>query len=332
MPPPKFIIGSLAFGKAFTVEEQDLLIPFMRELGVKEADSGPTWPLHAPGTAEQMIGAMLQYMSQDYIVDSRVECMGNGDGTMTADAIAKSLDRTLANLGLKKLNIFYCDRPDYKTPVAEQAGAIDKAYREGKFTMFGVCNFPIPFLEEWLQVCDEKGYVKPKVFQGMYNLLCRTYEETHFALLRKHGIRFFAHSPIAGGFLTGKVTFAADPSELEGTRWEKGPGNTFGNAYIACYDKPSMHDAVRTMSKLCEAHAIGLFDAAVRWSFYHSKLVGGPILSEKGDGVVLGAHNLSTLRKYVDAYVAGPLPEDLAKGLDGLWDGVREDASPLLAW
>jgi aflatoxin B1 aldehyde reductase len=195
-----------------------------------------------------------------------------------------------------------------------------------------VCNFPVPFLEKWLQVCEEQGYVKPSVFQGHYNLLCRSYEETHFPLLRKHKIRFFAHSPIAGGFLSGKVTFAADTSELKGTRWERGPSNAFGNAYTQAYDKPSMHKAVRTMAELCKSHDLQLIEVAVRWMFYHSALVGGPLLSEKGDGVVLGVHSLEMLRRYADAYVAGPLPEELVSGLDGLWDGVKADSSPFLQW
>ena len=193
-------------------------------------------------------------------------------------------------------------------------------------------NFSIPLLENWLQICEEHGYVKPGVFQGQYNLLCRSYEESHFPLLRKHDIRFFAHTPIAGGFLTGKVTFATDPSELKDTRWERSPSNVFGHAYIACYDKPSMHDAVRTMDKLCKGHGLQPFDAAVRWIFYHSRLMGGRIFDEKGDGVILGGHNYAMLLAYADAYSAGPLPEELVRELDGLWEGVKPDSSPLLAW
>jgi aflatoxin B1 aldehyde reductase len=187
-------------------------------------------------------------------------------------------------------------------------------------------------LKSWLQVCEEKGCIKPSVFQGQYNLLCRSYEQSHLEFLRKHDIRFFGHSPFAGGFLSGQLTFATDPSELKGTRWEDSPSNAFGKAFLACYDKPSMHAAVRKMSALCESHQVGMFEAALRWTFYHSGLVGGPILSEGGDGVVTGARNLETLRKYADAFIAGPLPEELESGLTGLWDEVKEDASPFLAW
>jgi aflatoxin B1 aldehyde reductase len=181
-------------------------------------------------------------------------------------------------------------------------------------------------------VCEEHGYVKPKVFQGQYNLLCRSYEESHFPLLRKHGIRFFAHSPIAGGFLTGKVTFATDPAQLKASRWERSPSNVWGNSYLGCYDKPSMHDAVRTMDKVCKEHGLEIFDAAVRWMFYHSALVGGPMLREEGDAVVLGSHTLQMLKDYADVYLAGPLPEELVQALDGLWEGVKKDANPNLQW
>jgi aryl-alcohol dehydrogenase-like predicted oxidoreductase len=105
-PPPKFILGCLTFGQAVPEEEQDQLIPFMRELGARHVESAPTWPLHAPGTSEQAIGEMLKYMKQDYLVDSRVECKGSGDGTMTADAISTSLERTLKSLGLKKVGLW----------------------------------------------------------------------------------------------------------------------------------------------------------------------------------------------------------------------------------
>ena len=193
-----------------------------------------------------------------------------------------------------------------------------------------MCNFPAPLLEKWLEVCDEHDYVKPTVFQGQYNLLCRSYEESHLPLLRKHDIRFFAHSPLAGGFLSGKVTFASDPSELKDTRWEKSDSNAFGMGYVDRYDKPSMHDAIRKMNDLCEAHDLPLFEAAVRWMFYHSRLIGGPLFAEEGDAVILGTHGLAVMQKYADAYAAGPLPKELVKGLDGLWEGVRADSSPVL--
>jgi hypothetical protein len=104
MPPPKFVIGDIAYDDLIPQEEVEELIPFMKELGLREADASPSWPIQSPGKLEPMLGMMLQVMGRHYLVDSRVECKGNGDGSMTADAIAKSLDKTLAALGDPKVS------------------------------------------------------------------------------------------------------------------------------------------------------------------------------------------------------------------------------------
>ena len=57
----------------------------------------------------------------------------------------------------------------------------------------GVSNFSLVMLEEWLATCESQGYIKPTVYQGQYNLLCRAYEHGLFPILRKHGIRFTAY-------------------------------------------------------------------------------------------------------------------------------------------
>lgn len=48
-------------------------------------------------------------------------------------------------------------------------------------------------LEEFLDICEEKGFVKPSVFQGQYNAVCRRPEQDLMPLLRKHGIAFYAY-------------------------------------------------------------------------------------------------------------------------------------------
>jgi aflatoxin B1 aldehyde reductase len=47
-------------------------------------------------------------------------------------------------------------------------------------------------LQDWMRICEEKGYVKPSVYQGQYNLFCRTYEDALFPVLRKYGMHFAA--------------------------------------------------------------------------------------------------------------------------------------------
>jgi aflatoxin B1 aldehyde reductase len=51
-----------------------------------------------------------------------------------------------------------------------------------------VSNYKADTLKELLAICEEKGYVKPTVYQGMYNVLCRHADSKLFPLLREHGI------------------------------------------------------------------------------------------------------------------------------------------------
>lgn len=195
-------------------------------------------------------------------------------------------------------------------------------YLKGSFAQFGVCNISVEMLEEWLSIADEKGYIKPTVYQGQYNLLCRSYESTLFPLLKKYNISFIAFSPLAGGFLTGKLTFAENVEALQGTRFEVSDTNFGGMRYRSFYDKPALNEALRQASPLCAANGIELAEAAMRWILYHSGLDG-----ERGDGVITGPNNLSQLAGYVKARDAGTLPKDLAKALDTLWDDRVEEAA-----
>lgn len=183
-------------------------------------------------------------------------------------------------------------------------------------------------LEEWLHIADEKGLVKPTVYQGQYNLLCRTYETTLLPLLRKHNISFVAFSPLAGGFLTGKLTFSKKSEDLKGTRFEVSDTNFGGMRYRSFYDKSAMHEALQKAAPFCVSHGISLPEAALRWLLYHSSLE-----ADRGDGVVIGPSNLSQLDSYVKTKNAGPLPEDLAKELAALWnDRVKEAAASIVEY
>lgn len=47
--------------------------------------------------------------------------------------------------------------------------------------------------KKWMSVCDEKGYVRPSVYQGQYNLLCRRCEDDLMPVLKKYGMAFNAY-------------------------------------------------------------------------------------------------------------------------------------------
>lgn len=136
------------------------------------------------------------------------------------------------------------------------------------------------------------------------------------------------YSPLAGGMLSGKVTLSNnDPEVLRGTRFEISKDNLMGMKGREWYDKPSFHEAIRQLSVLCETRGIDLVQASLRWILHHSALDG-----EKGDGIIIGPRNQQQLDAYAAAIHSGPLPEALAQGINDLWEGVAEDAAPILVY
>jgi len=121
-------------------------------------------------------------------------------------------------------------------------------------------------------------------------------------------------SPLAGGFLTGKLT-GGDP--LDGTRFEE--GNMMGAFYKSMFDKPSMHSAVKKLQAVIKPQGITLTEASLRWLVYHSAL-------REGDGVTLGASKMSHLEDNTKDIAKGPLPDDVVEGMEEMWKTCKADA------
>ncbi|KAI1337311.1 Aldo/keto reductase [Xylariaceae sp. FL0016] len=325
MMAPKILIGTGCWGHNFDIEKARDQVAQLNKLGCEQIDTAALYPFTDPHTAEKFIGEIGH---DGILVDTKAMWFDGGKHTLTVDAVAKSMEESLSRLKTNKVNLFYALGPDHATPLHEQAKAFDLVYRQGKCTKTALSNFSPQSLKEYLDICDEMGYVKPSVFQGQYNILCRTYETSLFPLLRQHNIGFMAYSPLAGGLLTGKVTLTNnDPEKLKGTRFEVSKDNIMGMAGRHWYDKPSFHDAIRRFSEMCTEYGIDMAEASMRWALNHSILDG-----DKGDGIIIGPRYQKQFDSYAAAIHGGPLPGALVESINALWDGVAEDAASIVVY
>jgi len=169
----------------------------------------------------------------------------------------------------------------------------------------------------------EQNLVMPSVYQGQYNVFCRGYEDDLFAVLKEFGIAFEATSPLAGGFLTGKLSYSPSTEELEGTRFEVGKGNMLGAVYRMWYDQPVYHEAMRSLDKIAKGLETTGAQCALRWVLFHSPL-------NDPDAIVIGPSTLKQLRDYIDARKAGPLPGYAAERIGALWSKVKDHGSTII--
>lgn len=133
------------------------------------------------------------------------------------------------------------------------------------------------------------------------------------------------YSPLAGGFLTGKLKPTSDPKELRGTRFEIADDNPFGKAFRHWYDKPSMHEAIDKLRTLTTVNNISLESAAMRWLRFHSAL-------EAGDGIIFGASKIPQVKSTCETSDAGPLPEGLVEELSNLWKMCKVDGAAIVQY
>ena len=91
-------------------------------------------------------------------------------------------------LRVDSVPLWYLHGPDRKTPWAVTFEATDKLYKEGKFERLGISNYKASEVEEILSLCEEKGWVKPTVYQGPYNAIQRQIEPELIPVMRKWGM------------------------------------------------------------------------------------------------------------------------------------------------
>ena len=125
-------------------------------------------------------------------------------------------------------------------------------------------------------------------------------------------MRLASFSPLGGGFLTGKVTFATEGSDsLNRTRFA---GESTQKYFLNTFDKPEAHDALRKLHSVCQEYDLTLSEVCLRWLMHHSAL-------GSEDAIILGAKRIDQLESNVANCRKGPLPQALVDAVESMSEG-----------
>jgi len=115
---------------------------------------------------------------------------------------ARSLDDSLAALGVDYVDLLLVHWPEKNTPLAETMGALATAKRQGLTRHIGVANFNIAMLDDAIRLCPE-----PLV---TLQAECHPYlDQTKvIAACRERGLVLTAYCPLARGRLQGDPVLA----------------------------------------------------------------------------------------------------------------------------
>ena len=258
-------------------------------------------------------------------------------GTHKPSILREKFEISLKELGTNCVDIFYLHAADRSVPFAETLECVDQFHKEGKFIQLGLSNFAAFEVAEIVMTCKAHGWVRPSVYQGMYNAITRGIEPELLPCLKRYGIPYVAYNPIAGGLFSGKYDFS-DPSKIpDSGRYSDAVGR-MGTMYRKRYFHSPTFDALKSLkeSQVLEKHDLSMSETALRWCVWHSDLDVGR-LKEDGsvdknagfgdDGVIIGISSHEQLERNLTDLEKGPLPEEVVKILDQAW-AIAKPSTP----
>ncbi|GAW18030.1 hypothetical protein ANO14919_074990 [Xylariales sp. No.14919] len=235
------------------------------------------------------------------------------DGANGPDKIAESLDISLKELGTDCVDIVYLHAADRATPFAQTLEAADKLHKAGKFVRLGLSNFTAAEVAEVVLTCKYNGWVRPTIYQGMYNAITRGLEPELIPACHRYGLDVVVYNPIAGGLFSGKIK-SKDMEVDDGRFSSKNPTNAM---YRKRYFKESTFRALQTIERALEKHpGLTMIETALRWTVHHSAL---HVKDGGSDGIIIGISSYDQLDSNLDNLEKGPLPGDVVQALDEAW-------------
>ena len=164
---------------------------------------------YSGGEAEKFLGRILKdYTRSSYVVSSKVffpTGRGVNEWGLSRKHIFENIDRSLKNLQMDYIDLYYCHRFDPTTPMEETLRALSDLVSQGKILYYGVSEeWGAARLVEAQQIIKEYHLYPMTVIQPQYHMMDRYIEHEIVDVCEKYGMGITPFSPLAQGLLTGK--------------------------------------------------------------------------------------------------------------------------------
>ncbi len=260
---------------------------------------------YSGGEAEKFLGQILkEYPRSSYVVSSKVffpTGAGVNDWGLSRKHIFENVDRSLKNLNMDYIDLYYCHRFDTTTPMEETLRALSDLVTKGKILYYGVSEeWGGARLEEAQRIIEKYHLYPMTVLQPQYHMMDRYIEHEIMAVCEKYGIGITPFSPLAQGLLTGK--YKKGQPLPEGSRATHQADRQVNNLLT-----DENLDKVEALSKIAGELGISMPVLALAW-ILRKKMI---------SSVITGASKPSQLESNLAASGV-VIPEDALKEIDGV--------------
>jgi voltage-dependent potassium channel beta subunit len=263
-------LSVLSFGSWVSFHKQindgvaDELMGIAYDKGVNFFDNAEVYAL---GESEKMMGRVLKKKNWDrtsYTVSSKAfwgwrgkENKPNQSG-LSRKHLMEACHEALQRLQLDYLDLYFCHRPDKKTPIEEVVWTMHNLVQQGKILYWGTSEWSGVEIMEAHRVANQYGLIGPSVEQPQYNLLERNKMENEFLMVFKTvGMGTTIWSPLASGLLSGKYNYGVPEDSrfaIEGFDWLKDR-----------WMKENFLEKIKQLSNLATELGISVAQLSIAW-------------------------------------------------------------------
>ncbi len=152
------------------------------------------------GHNEKIVGKAIQGRRKDVVLATKL-FLGTDEARKNLyGALRHHLDASLDRLGTDYADLYYLHRINPEVPVEHVAEGMGRLIQDGLIRGWGLSMVNADILQRAHEVTPVSAV------QNIYSMMERDYEKRVIPYCQAHNIGFVAFSPIASGYLSGKVT------------------------------------------------------------------------------------------------------------------------------
>jgi len=210
---------SMGYGSAPEKGEAIRLIHQAYDLGCTFFD---TAEIYAMGANEELVGEALKHIRNKVVIATKFmfqKDSKNSSQQLLRKEIRSHLENSLKRLGTDHVALYYQHRVNKDIPVEDIAYCMGELIKEGKILGWGQSQATVE------EIRRAHAVTPLTAIQSEYSIMERRFEKDVIPLCEQLGIGFVPFSPLANGFLSGKINPDTQYTGLDArrviTRFEK---------------------------------------------------------------------------------------------------------------
>jgi len=170
---------------------------------------------YAMGANEELVGEALKDVRNNVVIATKFlieENSGYNSRESLMQELRNRLEQSLKRLGTDHIALYYQHRVNKDIPVEDIAYCMGEFIKEGKILGWGQSQATAE------EIRQAHAVTPLTAIQSEYSIMARTFEKDVIPVCEELGIGFVPFSPLANGFLSGKISADTEFTGLDARR------------------------------------------------------------------------------------------------------------------